>query len=74
MLALSQEGFYRERLLFLHHFQGLCEQEKIVLFNVNVIDGLNSTVQKDMMVFISNRKIESIKNIGAKPEGYKEID
>ncbi|HIL44664.1 MAG TPA: amidohydrolase family protein, partial [Candidatus Thioglobus sp.] len=49
-------------------------QEKIVLFNVNVIDGLNSTVQEDMMVFISNRKIESIKNIGSKPKGYKEID
>ena len=52
----------------------LMAQEKIVLFNVNVIDGLNSTVQEDMMVFISNRKIESIKNIGSKPKGYKEID
>ena len=46
----------------------LMAQEKIVLFNVNVIDGLNSTVQEDMMVFISNRKIESIKNIGSKPK------
>jgi len=52
----------------------LMAQEKIVLFNVNVIDGLNSTVQEDMMVFISNRKIESIKNIGSKPKGYKVID
>ena len=33
----------------------LMAQEKIVLFNVNVIDGLNSTVQEDMMVFISNK-------------------
>ena len=52
----------------------LMAQEKIVLFNVNVIDGLNSTVQKDMMVFISNGKIESIKKIGSKPKRYKEID
>jgi len=52
----------------------LMAQEKIVLFNVNVIDGINSTVQEDMMVFISNRKIESIKKIGSKPKGYKEID
>ena len=49
-------------------------QEKIVLFNVNVIDGLNSSIQKDKMIFISNRKIESIKNSGSIPKGYKGID
>lgn len=52
----------------------LMAQEKVVLFNVNVIDGLNSTVKKDMMVFISNRKIESIKKIGSIPKDYKRID
>ena len=51
----------------------LMAQEKIVLFNVNVIDGLNSTVQKDMMVFISNGKIESIKNIGSNATTYKPV-
>jgi imidazolonepropionase-like amidohydrolase len=52
----------------------LMAQEKVVLFNVNIIEGLNSTVKKDMMVFISNRKIESIKKIGSIPKDYKRID
>ena len=52
----------------------LVAQTKIILFDVNIIDGLSSNVQKNMMIFISNGKIESIKNIGSRPKGYKVID
>ena len=40
------------RLLFYFSFSISClvAQEKIVLFDVNVIDGVNSNVQKDMMI------------------------
>lgn len=64
------------RLLFYFSFSISClvAQEKIILFDVNVIDGVNSNVQKDMMIFISNGKIESIKNIGSRPKGYRVID
>ena len=64
------------RLLFSFSFSISClvAQEKIILFDVNVIDGVNSNVQKDMMIFISNGKIESIKNIGSRPQGYRVID
>ena len=48
------------RLLFYFSLSVSClvAQEKIILFDVNVIDGVNSNVQKDMMIFISNGKIE----------------
>jgi len=49
-------------------------QEKIILFNVNVIDAISSSVQKDKMIFISNRKIESIEKNGLIPRGYNAID
>ena len=49
-------------------------QNKIVLSNTNIIDGISMSEKKNMMVFISNGKIESIKKAGSKYKGYYLID
>ena len=49
-------------------------QNSFVLSNVNIIDGISSTVQRDKIVLISNGKIESIKKNGSIPKDYSSID
>ena len=49
-------------------------QNKIILYNANLIDGIASVEKRNMMIFVSNGKIESIKKDGLKPKGYKLID
>ena len=49
-------------------------QNKIVLSNTNIIDGISMSEKKNMMVFISNGKIESIKKAGSKYKGYYLVD
>ena len=49
-------------------------QNSFVLSNVNIIDGISSTVQRDKIVLISNGKIESIKKNGSIPKDYTLID
>ena len=49
-------------------------QNKIILYNANLIDGIASVEKRSMMIFVSNGKIESIKKDGLKPKGYKLID
>ena len=49
-------------------------QNKIVLSNTNIIDGISQSEKRNMMVFISNGKIESIKKNGSKYKGYYLVD
>tara|TARA_B110000014_G_scaffold200717_1_gene150266 strand:+ start:215 stop:1432 length:1218 start_codon:yes stop_codon:yes gene_type:complete len=49
-------------------------QNKIVLSNTNIIDGISKSEKRNMMVFISNGKIESIKNNGSNTKGYYLVD
>ncbi|GIS56862.1 MAG: hypothetical protein CM1200mP1_08000 [Candidatus Neomarinimicrobiota bacterium] len=49
-------------------------QNKLILFNANLIDGIANVEKRNMMIFISNGKIESIKKDGLKPKGYDLID
>ena len=42
-------------------------QNKIILYNANLIDGIASVEKRNMMIFVSNGKIESIKKDGLKP-------
>ena len=45
-------------------------QNKLILFNANLIDGIANVEKRNMMIFISNGKIESVKKDGIKPKGY----
>ena len=61
-------------LILLFQFSSLMiinGQNKIVLSNTNIIDGISQSEKRNMMVFISNGKIESIKKNGSK---YKVLD
>ena len=49
-------------------------QNSFVLSNVNIIDGISSTVQRDKIILISHGKIESIKKNGSIPKDYSSID
>ena len=49
-------------------------QNKIVLSNTNIIDGISKSEKRNMMVFISNGKIESIKINGSNTKGYYLVD
>lgn len=49
-------------------------QNKIVLSNTNIIDGISKSEKRNMMVFISNGKIESIKSNGSNTKGYYLVD
>ena len=49
-------------------------QNKIVLSNTNIIDGISKSEKRNMMLFISNGKIESIKNNGSNTKGYYLVD
>jgi imidazolonepropionase-like amidohydrolase len=49
-------------------------QNKLILFNANLIDGIANVEKRNMMIFISNGKIESVKKDGKKPKGYGLVD
>ena len=49
-------------------------QNKLILFNANLIDGIANVEKRNMMIFISNGKIESVKKDGIKPKGYELVD
>ena len=49
-------------------------QDKLILYNANLIDGIANVEKRNMMIFISNGKIESVKKDGIKPKGYELVD
>jgi len=59
------------QLIFASSISG---QNKLILFNANLIDGITNVEKRNMMIFISNGKIESVKKDGLKPKGYDLID
>ena len=59
------------QLIFTSSISG---QNKLILFNANLIDGIANVEKRNMMIFISNGKIESVKKDGIKPKGYELVD
>lgn len=59
------------QLIFASSISG---QNKLILFNANLIDGIANVEKRNMMIFISNGKIESVKKDGIKPKGYELVD
>jgi len=59
------------QLIFASSISG---QNKLILFNANLIDGIANVEKRNMMIFISNGKIESVKKDGKKPKGYGLVD